>query len=310
MPDLGKTSTCQDVLDKFGIQKDSQKGKIAIITGGHSGIGLETVRTLTNCGIKVINGCRSIANAVASMKKAEIDMTNVTVLELNLENLASIKVFAEKCLLESRIDFLILNAGVSSGMVPSKVEFTQYGFEKIIGTNHFGHFYLTSLLLDKMKIQEFTSKIVCVASMAHKRSKLDLKDLHFKSRKFDRLEAYGQSKGANILFIKELADRLQGTKVFCFSLHPGIISTNIFYHLPSIVKCIIDTFFVNKTCDQGAATTITACFNTTLESDSNRGIYLEDCKTGTVTEYWSDNNKTLRKDLWDLTESQLAEALN
>jgi len=126
----------------------------------------------------VISGGRSVDAAKKFFKEADIDgHKNLIVYELDLENLSSIKSFADKCLHESRIDFLILNAGI---MALPKLEYTVHGFEKQIGTNHYGHFYLTKLLLDKMKAQTFKSRIIAVSSKAHTRGKVDLTDIHFK----------------------------------------------------------------------------------------------------------------------------------
>ena len=304
---LGKKSTCLDVLNHFNVQKGSLAGKVAIVTGGHSGIGLETVRTLTHTGCKVISGGRSISAATAAMKAANLDLENVTVLELDLESLPSIKAFSDKCLQEPRIDYLVLNAGI---MALPNLEYTPHDFEKQIGTNHYGHFYLTSLLLDKLKHQDFPSRIVSVSSRAHLRGVLDLKDLHFKNgRPYTDFSAYGQSKGANILFIKELADQLNNTKIACLSLHPGVIKTNLARHINPILSTLFLPFVVDKTPDQGASTTITALLDPSLDSAENRGSYLSDCAISSPNEHWSDADKSLRQGLWKITQEEINDAL-
>lgn len=306
---LGKKSTCQDVLNHFNVQEGSLSGKVAIVTGGHSGIGLETVRALTNAGCKVISGSRSINAAKTAMEAANLDLSKISILQLDLENLQSVKSFAESCQSEIRIDFLVLNAGIVM-VTMQGVEFTSHGFEKQIGTNHFGHFYLTSLLLDKLKNQDFPSRIVSVSSMAHTMSNLDLTDLHFKNgRSYSPISGYGQSKGANILFIKELADQLKDSKITCLSLHPGIINTNLMKDLPSFISWLILPFIFDKDTDQGASTTIFALLDPSLDSAELRGSYLADCAVSSPNEYWSDNDKTLRQGLWKKTQEELNDAL-
>ena len=189
------------------------------------------MKALLYAGCKVISGGRSIEAATKSFQEANIINSssndsnnnnlnkNLIVYELDLESLSSIKAFADKCFTEScgRIDYLILNAGI---MALPRLEYTRHGFEKQVGTNHYGHFYLTTLLLDSMKAQPFKSRIVAVSYKAHERGKVELSDLHFKKdRKYDPWVAYGQSKSANILFIKELADQVEGSNICCLSLH-------------------------------------------------------------------------------------------
>ncbi len=153
---------------------------------------------------------------------------NIIVKELDLNSLASIKRFADDILSsEPRIDQLILNAGIMA--LPNREE-TEDGFEKQIGVNHFGHFYLTSLLRPKMESQMFNSRIIVLSSKAHVRGEIDLNDLHFsKGRAYSGFSAYGQSKLANILFAKSLADQFEEAKkhIKVMSVHPGVIATNL-----------------------------------------------------------------------------------
>jgi len=274
------------------------------------------VKALLYAGCKVISGGRSIEAAKKSFQEAKIgDNKNLIVYELDLENLSSIKSFADKCLQEdesksnsSRIDYLILNAGI---MALPKLEYTKHGFEKQIGTNHYGHFYLTTLLLDKMKAQPFKSRIIAVSSKAHTGGKVDLNNLHFKNdRKYTPWSAYGQSKSANILFIKELADKLEGSNICCLSLHPGVIATGLSKHLgPVISHVILPLLIADKNVSQGAATTIAACFDPSFDTTQKRGSYLSDCQIIEPNEQCQDVSKTLRKQLWDQTEKEINAAL-
>lgn len=156
-----------------------------------------------------------------------VDASNVRVMGLDLSSLQSIKAFADEFIQqEGRLDLLVLNAGI---MALPKLELTDAGFEKQIGVNHFGHFYLTQLLLDKMRATPSTAgRIVVLSSSAHRFGDVRPDNLHFsKSRRYTPWGAYGQSKLANLLHAKGLADRLRGTGLTAVSVHPGVIKTNL-----------------------------------------------------------------------------------
>ncbi len=154
---LGKKSTAKDVVEAFGA-RSSLEGKTAIVTGGNSGIGLETCKVLAYFGCRVIMCSRSVENGIkvidSEIKASGVgeyvceDVSNIVVKELELEDLTSVKRFADDIIAtEKRIDYLIFNAGI---MALPTLEFTKHGFEKQIGVNHFGHFYLFRLLRDKI----------------------------------------------------------------------------------------------------------------------------------------------------------------
>eukprot|EP00906_Rhabdomonas_costata_P011571 RCo016495 len=258
---LGKKSTAKEVIDFFA---SDLTGKTAVVTGGNSGIGLETVKALAYAGARVLLCCRNVEagrRAIEEGIRAEgasgyaVPEAQVVVKQLDLADLRQVRTFAEDVLAtEPRVDFLVLNAGVMSG----PLSYTAQGFENHIGTNHFGHFYLTQLLLPKMKAQAHPSRIAVVSSMMHQIGSLYLDDLHFKTRRYFPWLAYCHSKLANLLFVKELADRCEGTGVRAFSLHPGVIMTGIQRNMFSISRLAI-SFFSDKTVAQGASTTVFAC---------------------------------------------------
>jgi len=223
------------IIDNFGEGK-YLAGKTAIVTGGNSGIGLEVSKALAYAGARVILCSRSV-KAGQSAVESEIaqaglggytaDTKNIIVKELDLNSLASIKKFATDFLAtEARLDFLVLNAGIMA--LPNK-EYTDAGFERQIGVNHFGHFYLTQLLQDKLLTTPHTAgRVVVLSSSAHNMGKVVPSDLHYTNgRAYKGWEAYGQSKLANLLFAKGLADRLKGTPATAVSVHPGVIQTNL-----------------------------------------------------------------------------------
>lgn len=126
-------------------------------------------------------------------------------------------------------------------------EFTRDGFEKQIGVNHFGHAYLTSLLLPLLKNQKTDSRIVILTSTAHSMGSVIPTDLHFKNgRKYTPWGAYGQSKLANLLYAKSLADKLKGTNCTAVSVHPGVISTGLWKSSGWLVETLAGIFISDK----------------------------------------------------------------
>ena len=233
-----------------------------------------------------------------------VDASNIKVMALDLSSLSSIKEFASQFLAnENRLDFLVLNAGI---MALPKLEFTDAGFEKQIGVNHFGHFYLTQLLQKKIQETPNTSgRIVVLTSVAHKHGEIVSEDLHYtKGRQYNGWKSYGQSKLANLLYAKALADRLKGTNITAVAVHPGVIQTNLWNQ--SLISKLIGNLITSKTIPQGAATTIFACVAPRVGTDCLRGAYLEDCSPSLPSKSGQDEDKILRNKLWTATEEQLA----
>ena len=186
-------------------------GKTVVITGCNTGIGKITALDMSKRGANVVMLCRDTNKA--NIAAAEIrDQTNgeVTVESCNLASLTSISDCVDRLNKSlEKIDILINNAGVA--LCP--LSRTEEGFEMQMGTNHFGHFYLTNLLLPLIKKAALGARIVNVSSLAHKKSKIYWDDINWETTPYDSLKAYGQSKLANILFTRELAERLKGSGV-------------------------------------------------------------------------------------------------
>ncbi|VEG51495.1 short chain dehydrogenase [Mycolicibacterium aurum] len=209
-----------------------QSGRVAIVTGANTGIGYEAALVLAGKGAKVVVAVRNLdkgAAAVAALKRVHPG-ADVTVQELDLSSLASVRAAAEDLgAALPRIDLLINNAGV---MYPPK-QTTADGFELQFGTNHLGHFALTGLLLHNL-LDVPGSRVVTVASLAHRQ----LADIHFDDlqweRKYNRVAAYGQSKLANLMFTYELQRRLgaAGASTIAVAAHPGISNTELMRHVP------------------------------------------------------------------------------
>ena len=211
-------------------------GKTVIITGANTGMGLETAVDLAKRGARVILACRNKEKgetAVSEVKKRSKSL-NTAFVRIDLASLDSVREFAAKILeKEPRIDILINNAGV---LMPTHSK-TADGFELHFGVNHLSHFLLTNLLLDRMK-EAPSARIINVSSIAHRRGKINFDDLQ-SEKPHKRLVAYNQSKLANVLFTRSLAQRLQETNVTTYSLHPGVIRTELFRNVSSILVSLV-----------------------------------------------------------------------
>lgn len=278
---------------------------------------METCKALASAGAKVYLCSRSVSageKAVAEeicqpgLGGYVVDKSNIVVKPLDLQSLPSIKAFADDFLKsESRLDFLVLNAGIMA--LPTQ-EFTEAGFEKQIGVNHFGHFYLTQMLLPLMQsVADSAGRVVVLASSAHAAmGNMDVNDLHYtKGRTYKAWMAYGQSKLANVLFAKGLGDRTVGTHVTSVSVHPGVIQTALWRQ--SMFNRLLGGFIKDKTVPQGAATTVYGCLCPRVATDGMRGAYLTDCGPTMPSNMGQDADKKLREALWKVTEEQLAAAV-
>jgi NAD(P)-dependent dehydrogenase (short-subunit alcohol dehydrogenase family) len=204
--------------------------RVAVVTGGNSGIGFEAARALAARGALVVLACRSQekGSAAARAIAGRHPDARVEVLPLDLASLASIRAFAEELRRSHRaLHFLVNNAGVMA--IP--YQRTADGFEMQIGTNHLGHFALTALLLDPLLAgggREGDARVVTVSSTVHKMGTIRFDDLH-SERGYRKWRAYAQSKLANLLFAGELARRLgeSGAPVRSVACHPGYAATNL-----------------------------------------------------------------------------------
>jgi len=205
----------------------SQKGRVAIVTGANSGIGRETARALAAHGALVIMACRDQQRGEEAARsiRTEHPEAQVRVMELDLADLGSVRAFAAAVIADySRLDLLTNNAGV---MIPP-YSLTNDGFELQFGTNHLGHFALTSLLLPLIRSTP-GARIVVVSSVAHFSGWIDFADPNWKSRGYHAWAAYSQSKLANLLFAAELQRRLGalGAALPVIAVHPGWTNSNL-----------------------------------------------------------------------------------
>ncbi|XP_041850553.1 dehydrogenase/reductase SDR family member 13-like [Melanotaenia boesemani] len=290
------------VKGKRCTSKAKLHGKTVIVTGSNTGIGKTAAIDLARRGARVILACRSRQRGEAALEevKRESGSNQVLFMPLDLGSLASIRSFADTFLKsEKRLDLLINNAGVfMQGQ-------TQDGFGMMFGVNHLGHFLLTNLLLDRLK-ECGPSRIVTVSSMAHNFGKIDFECLNTKralgtgTSFMEVLQVYSDSKLCNVLFTHELAKRLQGSKVSCFSLHPGAINSELNRSTSSlIVICLkpITTFFFKNTV-QGCQTTLHCALQEGIEPLSGR--YFSNCTVRDV--YAKAKDDAAAKKLWEISE--------
>ncbi len=203
-------------------------GRTIVVTGGNSGLGFESVKAFAEKGARTIMACRSLEKGDNARRKIldSVPAADIIVMELDLADLKSVQAFVAKFKQNhSRLDVLLNNAGIM--MSPYAV--TKDGFESQIGTNHFGHFALTGLLLDTLR-KTPKSRVVSVSSMAHKSGMMNFDNLMFENGVgYGPMKAYGQSKLSNLLFTYELQRFFDANKIDCMALaaHPGFSSTNL-----------------------------------------------------------------------------------
>ena len=201
-----------------------QTGRTVLVTGANSGLGLQTSLELSRRGARVLMACRNPERAATALAlvRREVPGAPAELVELDLSSLASVEL-AAKAVADrvDRLDVLIDNAGVMA--VPRTL--TTDGFELQLGTNHLGHFALTGRLLPLL-LASAEPRVVVVSSEAHRTGKINFADL-MGERSYGRWRAYGQSKLANLLFVRELQRRAPGTPLLAVAAHPGYANTNL-----------------------------------------------------------------------------------
>ena len=271
-----KTSTTDQVLEGIDLA-----GKVVLVTGASSGLGAEASRALASKGAAVTLTGRDLAKteAVAAGIRASTGNERIDVLELHLDRPEQVR-GAAKAYLERhpRLDLLINNAGVMACPLGRTAE----GWELQFATNHLGHFLLTGLLAPALRAAA-PSRVVALSSGAHLISPVVFDDIHFESREYEKLLAYGQSKTANVLFAVELDKRLGASGVRANAVHPGVILTELGRHLtPEDISTMLSSErkLEFKPVEAGAATEVFAA--TAPELEGRGGLYLEDCQVSGV----------------------------
>ncbi|EAR11456.1 oxidoreductase [Reinekea blandensis] len=250
----------------------SQEGRVAIVTGANVGLGFSTTHTLAKNGATVVMACRNAdkANSAIAELKKNLPDADLVFMPLDLSDLKSVKRFAEQFLEQfDRLDLLINNAGV---MVPPYQK-TVDGFELQMGANYFGHFLLTSLLLPLLE-KTGNARIVNLSSIAHRNGKIHFDDMHFEKR-YSKMEAYGQSKLAMLMFSYELSRRLkeQGYSTIAVAAHPGVANTALSRYLPKPMIALLTPVagLLLSSPEEGALPQIYAAVGEDIESGDYLG---------------------------------------
>jgi NAD(P)-dependent dehydrogenase (short-subunit alcohol dehydrogenase family) len=265
---FGFHSTAGDVLRGVDLS-----GKRAIVTGGASGIGLETSRVLVNAGAEVTLAVRRPEAAQEATRELRaVNRGEVRVATLDLADLASVRQFTTQW--SGRLHILVNNAGV---MAIPDLQTTAEGWELQFATNYLGHFALVSGLHDALKAAE-GARIVSLSSSAQLLGPVVFDDLHFRFRAYEPFAAYAQAKTACALMAIEATRRWQHEGIFANAVHPGAIATNLQKHTGGL-KTPVER---RKNPEQGAATSVLLAASPLL--DGVGGRYFEDCNEAVVVE--------------------------
>lgn len=269
-------STAAQVMEGIDL-----RGKLAIVTGGYSGLGLVTAKSLADAGAHVIVPARDTARARLAL--GTID--RVEVRQMDLMQPASVKAFSQRVVRNGQPVSLLINC---AGIMASPLARDADGHESQFATNHLGHYRLTCGLWPAI-VAANEARVISVSSRGHQIAGMDFDDIDFLRRPYDKWAAYGQSKTANALFAMALDKR----GVRAFSLHPGQILTDLSRHLSRAEIAAFDVLDEHgqqrldpehglKTPEQGAATGLWCA--TSNELDGLGGVYCEDCNIATINE--------------------------
>jgi len=300
---FGYRTTAMEVIKDIDLS-----GKSAVVTGGYSGIGIETAKALIKAGAEVTIAGRDFGRAQATAATI-----GASAMALDLGSLASIKQFAKDySAAHSALHILVNNAAVMA--CPHTA--TSDGFEIQFGTNHLGHYALTRLLLPALKNAD-GARVVCLSSTGHLISPVVFEDIQFERRDYDPWLSYGQAKTANSLTAVAIQQRYQGDGIEAFAVHPGGIMTNLQRHMTE--SDITSRGWVDaegnvnerfKSVEEGASTSTWAATDPALSGRG--GCYLEDCGFATihtsspgapagVMDYALDADKAMQ--LWQVSEA-------
>lgn len=288
-------STAEEVITGINLS-----GKTAIVTGGYAGIGLETVKTLTEAGASVIVPARDLEKAGKNLS----GLNNIKIEKLDLMNPQSISNFADRFLDSGRnLDMLINNAGIM--WVPLRRD--SRGIESQLATNYLGQFHLTAALWESLKNAD-EARVINVSSYGHQMSPFDFNDPNFEHRTYETLLGYGQSKTASNLFAVALDERAKKFNVRAYAVHPGsVYGTDLGREEPIDLYIQMGTHDADgkikpevqaqlKTIPQGAATTIWCA--TSPELKNIGGVYCENCDIAEIDrgqiEHRYDDPSTIR----------------
>jgi len=283
-------------------------GRIAVVTGGHGGVGLETTRALASAGATVVVGARSPEAA----RTTTAEIPRVEIHPLDLADPSSVDAFA-RAFGTRPLHLLVNNAGIMAVPLARNVR----GFESQLATNHIGHFQLTRLLWPALERAD-GARVIALSSRGHAFSAFDFDDPNWERTDYDKWKAYGRSKTANALHAVEIDRRGRDRGIRAFAVHPGAVNTDLVRYIPKDELAKLranrdaspEAFWKNP--EQGAATSVWAA--TSLQLAGTGGLYLEDVDVaravpGDATTLWGvrpwaiDPEAATR--LWSVTERWL-----
>jgi NAD(P)-dependent dehydrogenase (short-subunit alcohol dehydrogenase family) len=302
MTSTGKTAL--EVVDGIDLT-----GKTCVITGASSGLGRESARALAATGAHVVLAARNTA-ALAETQEwigAEHPDAKTSTVELDLTSLDSVRAVAAAIAeVAPAIHVLMNNAGVMF----TPFGRTADGFEMQFGTNHLGHFKLTQLLMPQLLVAD-GARIVNLSSDAHRLADIDLDDVNWERREYDKFAAYGASKTANILHAIVLDRRLRDHGIRAYAVHPGIVATSLARHMERGDSAALREFQPAapgigdvdlrrdvKSPEEGAATQVWAAVSPELADVGS--VYLADCAIKDAATYAVDEDRAMA--LWELSE--------
>ncbi|MAI91396.1 oxidoreductase [Ponticaulis sp.] len=295
-------------------------GKTAIVTGGYSGIGLETTRALAGAGARVIIPARDLGKAKSALSSIQ---GQIEIAPMDLADLSSVRKFASDVTEGAApVDILINNAGIMA----CPLSRTATGWETQFGVNHLGHMVMTLGLLPALRRASSGARLVCLSSTGHGITDIHWDDPNFNSHDYDKWQAYGQSKTANALFAAGLDQREKDNGIRAFAVHPGGIMTDLQRHLGN--EEMVQLGWTDesgnlserakgmfKTPAAGASTSIFAATSPLLNGKG--GVYCEDCDIADLADadtaryhkvrgYAVDTEAADR--LWTLSEKLIGDA--
>jgi NAD(P)-dependent dehydrogenase (short-subunit alcohol dehydrogenase family) len=274
-------------------------GRNFLVTGANTGIGKETARALAKRGARVTLAGRSEEKTRAAMADiaAETSSADLEFLQLDLSDFESVRKAASEFLSRDEpLHVLINNAGLAGGK-----GMTASGFETTFGTNHMGPFLFTQLLLDRLK-QADVARIVNVASTMHYQAKgIDWDAVRQPTGSRVGMKEYSESKLANVLHAQELARRLAGTNVTTYSLHPGVIASDVYRRVPWPLRKVMTMFM--KSTEDGAKTSLHCA--TSPEVAAETGLYYDEAKPKKPS---SVATPELAAELWERSEAWVRSA--
>lgn len=283
-------------------------GKTCVITGASSGLGRESARALAAAGAHVILAARNpeALAETAGWISSEVPAARTSTVALDLTDLSSVRAAASAVAgIAPVVDVLMNNAGVMF----TPFGRTRDGFELQIGTNHFGHFELTRLLIPQLTAAG-GARVVILSSGGHVMGAVDVEDPNWERREYDKFAAYGASKTANVLHAIEADRRLRDAGIRAYAVHPGTVATALARYMSrsdfSRLRGLVaessrepsDGFLDFVMPEHGAATQVWAAVSPDLAGRG--GLYLEDCGIGAAAPHARDERRAAR--LWELSE--------